>query len=243
MPHGARAWSNVGADELVYGLSDMAELAVRLGSPDAHNREGNVILLETFEHGLGGWLPAGYGTGAAVIVSAESYRSSGYACKLIAGSTDIAAAKIFRNLPLPVLGRYGLEISWRPEAHLARLLCRLAYIDGSQEHQYNWMYVVSGGLLQIQPAGGGWTTIASALNLVYSYAGFQTIKLVADLASLTYVRLILNEAEYDLSDYEPYSFANTDAPHVRADVVTYGDAGYNGYVYVDDVILTQNEPA
>lgn len=243
MAHGQRDWSNIGADEVVYGLADMAELAARLGSPDTHNREGNVICLETFEHGLGGWDRGLYGTGAAAEIVAERYRSSGYSCQLVAGSDGARQAKISRTYPLPVAGRYGLECSWRPGPDVELFSFWLAYLDGVVEHQYDVKYVVAGGVLNVKNALGVWTPFASGLNLTYLYAGFHTFKLVADIVAGASVRLIVNEAEYDLADYGSYDFANSDGPHLKTDVWIQGAAGKNGYVYVDDVILTQNEPA
>lgn len=242
MAHGQRDWSNIGAEEVVHGLADVGELAARLGSPVTHNREGNVVHIETFEYGVDTWHPTLYGTGAEIIVSAQKARTSGYSCKMIAGSDGTGAAKIFRSFPLPVLGNYGLELSWLPEQYSKWLLWGLDYHDGGYNHQYRALYRVDENDVQVKDENGNYQTVITGLDLSYTYADFHVIKMVVDLVNDEFLRLIINDVEYDLSDHPAYVFAEAAGPDLVAEIVLYGDAGHNGFSYIDDVILTQNEP-
>lgn len=221
---------------------DVGELAARLGCPSTHNREGNVVFIESFEHGLQGWSATGYGTGGEIIISAEKYRSSGYSAKLIAGSDGDKKAVIFRKFPYPTLGLYGLELSFLIEAHTDYVRWRLTHHDGTSEYQFTCEYDVDNRDLNIMDENGDYVTIDSDLYLNYGSAPFHTVKIVADLTTNEYVRAIVNDNEYDLSAYPGYPWAADDGAHVRTNIWIEGEAGHNGFSYVDDVILTQNEP-
>lgn len=221
---------------------DLAELAARLGSVVTFNREGSIVHIETFEHGIAPWNPTGYGTGSAVVQSSDTWRSSGYSCKMTAGSDGIAAAKIFRKFPYPQLGRYGLEFSWTHGQTPLYLQWRLFYHDGTNDHEFSCRYRTANKDLQVKDSDNVFYTFATGVDLMPGYAGFQSFKLVVDFVNDVYDRLIVNQAEYDLSAYKPYVFAASDAPSVRVDIDLWGHAGANDYSYVDDIILTQNEP-
>ena len=72
---------------------------------------------------------------------------------------------------------------------------------------------------------------------------WNTVKVVVDLDTLEYVRLILNEREIDMSGLNFYRWgvpgvANRDSVDI---MVMAGDDNC-GPIYADRVILTQNEP-
>jgi hypothetical protein len=57
------------------------------------------------------------------------------------------------------------------------------------------------------------------------------------------VRLIVNEREYDLSGLALLSDDSSDVPHLEISVTNQAQlGGENSLVYVDDVVVTQNEP-
>jgi len=80
------------------------------------------------------------------------------------------------------------------------------------------------------------------VDLTFGYWPMHTMKLVVDLNTDRYVRFILNETEYDLSAYSANTFANPDQPHLGVKAILYSTAGFNADCWVDDIILTQNEP-
>jgi len=243
MPHGARKWSNIGADKVVFGLTDMAEAVARLGSVDTHNREGNVIFIETFAHGLGPWEVGAWGSGAEVIISAQKYRSNGFSCKLVAGSDGSRAAQIARAFPYPTLGNYSFEFSVNLDDNCQYLIWTLAHRDGAHEHQYQCMYMPADKKIVVTIAGGSSVDAMTDVDLYTSYGLFHTIKIVADFGHERYLRLIVNDREVDLSANDEYVFANSAYPHVMVALTLYGNVASNATAFVDDVILKQNEPS
>lgn len=242
MAHGARKWSNVGAEDLVYGSQDMAELAARLGSPVTHNREGNILFMETFESGMQPWLPNMGGAGADILLSNLNYRTSGYSCKMVAGSDGDRWAQISRHFPYPVLGRYGLESSVLVDGYLEYLIWTLSRYDGHLAHQFQITYSPGDQEFWVTVPGGSAVDVATDIKLDEDYGLFHTIKLVGDFVTGNYVRLIINNAEYDLSAFSEHTFAAETNPYVFVVLTVQSLEGVNATVFVDDIIVTQNEP-
>lgn len=243
MVHGARKWSNVGADQVAFGLQDMGELAVRLGSPDSHNREGNVIWMETFEYGLGAWSVVAYPTdvdGQAEIDS-NFIRSSGYACRLTAGADIDDAIAITRRSPYPAVERYGLEYSLMVTDQQGQLWIMFTLLDGEASHEYTILVVPADEQIQIDDADLGMVTVVTGLDLAADYNLFNTFKVVFDLANDRYLRLIVNEREYDLSGYGCVVGTSLSSPRIDLEFQYINQATGESTVYLDDVILTRNE--
>lgn len=242
MTHGARDWSNIGPDEVVYGLNDMAELAARLGSPITHSREGNVIFVETFEAGLQPWNPTEEGAGTEIRISNENYRSSGYSCRMITGTGAGAHAVIYRRFPYPVILTYGLEFSVLLNGIYDELVATLEYNDGEVRHTFSIRYVRADEEIQIYNEAGAWVTVEEGVQLLSGYGLFHTFKLVVDLRTLAFCRLLVNHDVTDLGDYFAFDEENVQSPHILVSLDFITGEGYAPYCYVDDIILTQNEP-
>ena len=73
---------------------------------------------------------------------------------------------------------------------------------------------------------------------------FHTVKLVIDLAAKTYHRVAVNGVPIDSSSIVSPSLtrANTASPHIYGYVASVSEAGQNGDTYLDNYILTMNEP-
>ena len=242
MPRGAPDYSNVRVDNPLHRSDDMAELAARLGSPCTHNRGGNVIFIEDFERGIASWHKAAEGTGANAFITAEQARSGAFSCKLIGGKDGNKSMKINRKFPYPVLNRYGVEFSILFEAHTTAIHFALARHDGTNEHQFRIRYDPDDGTLKCYDGAAVFTQFADDVYLAQAYSPFNTFKLIVDLVNDRYGYLIVNERTFDLTEYEPYIFETPDSPNIRFDIILYSDTGYNGFSYIDDIIITQNEP-
>lgn len=242
MPRGAPDYSNVTAGTPLHRVDDLGELAARLGSPDTHDRTGFTVFVDTFKQGLSDWQIALAGTGAEVALVSSPFRSGPFSVKLLAGSDGGRSAKIFRKFPYPQLNKYGLEFSWKPDSHVEQLGATLIKHYGAYDYEFGLRYVVSTESLFIKGQDGAYHVIDNDLPLTFQYAPFHTFKIVADLETDEFVRLIVNENVYTDIPYSAWLYATDDGPNVRVDIYVIGDAAYNSLSYVDDVILTQGEP-
>lgn len=242
MPHGQRDWSNIGADETVHGIADMAELAARLGSPVTFNREGNVLYMDALENGLTPWATTTAGTGAEVIVSNAWHKLGDYSCKLVCGSDGGQIAKIDRWFPYPVLTKAGLELSFTLDAYIDIINIIFMLFDGTNRYQFYVKYDVDNTKIQIRTPSG-YVDVVTGLTLEVIGSGlFHVLKLVGDCNTKYYQRLIVNDTETDLTAYQAHSTADATSPSIQAWIEARGDAGQNAVMYVDDIIITQNEP-
>ncbi|GAG01299.1 unnamed protein product, partial [marine sediment metagenome] len=55
-----------------FPLSDIGELAVRLGSLCSYDRRGEVIFIDDFGHGVNGYVLSHVGTGGKILVTGEN---------------------------------------------------------------------------------------------------------------------------------------------------------------------------
>ena len=242
MVHGTRDWGITAGAATTYRLTDLAELAARLGSPVTHDRQGDVIFMDNFEDGLGKWEAASDGGGDSVGLSAARARSGWLSALLTSGSGAGRYAQIYRGVNLPVLSGLGVELSFSVPVALETLKLQLHILDGPNRYRFEVPYDDANNRLDRLNAAGGLTTVASGLVLAGWGRMFHTVKLVGDTLNGTYGRLIMNDTKHDLEEAEAFSGADSGDPRLELTVTLTGRSGYNDAVHIDDVIATQNEP-
>lgn len=219
-----------------------AELAARLGSPATFDRRGDVIWLDSFGNGLAAWKLTLYGDGASIAVSSSRARNGAFSCLLTAGDNGYHAAQILHYLPHPVLSALGFEFSFTYSDPFDYL-----WLDC-------WIYTISGdwgAILRLDPAAstlsyvgedGGYYDIATDITLLTQDYLFNTLKMVVDLETATLKRVMLNHRSFRLDGIPLFPLGIHEGPHVRLEIYLEGRSKSNDTCYIDDVIITQNEP-
>lgn len=241
MPHGTPDWWGTEPTETIYPLQDVGELAARLGSIDTFDRRGNVIWLSGFESGLGGFVPSTSGTGAAVVVSTTTARTGPYSCKLTAGSDVLELAAIQRFVSYPVLSRFGGEFAFTWDTGIDRLRNEMLVYDGSNLTTFSIRLDETNSKIYYLNSGGGWTEFAALPAWGTEADLFHVGKLVVDLDLGEYVRFILDDTEHDLSGNSGKAEVDATYPHINFSARLTGPGGTNPSIYIDDMIVTQNE--
>jgi hypothetical protein len=242
MPHGQRDWSNVGAEEFVHGLSDLAELAARLGSPVLFNREGQVLFLESFEYGIQAWTTATSGASADIFTSAGWNRTSGYSCKLVAGSDADKYAQISRFFPYPYVSKYGIEFAFVFDGDLDTLDLEIYLYDGSTLYHFGVRYDHGSSTLDLYTTGNDWSTQITGVSLLVTGSPYHILKVVFDMSTGLYTRLIVNDTETNIETVPAYSVADATGAQMKVVITNRSAGGSDRTVYVDDVIVTTGEP-
>ena len=235
-------WYNIKKQGAVSALGDLGELAVRLGSIVSFDRRGDVVWLDGFEEGKNKWVATTWGTGAAVGLDQNYARNGYWSLKLTAGKNGLARADVYRKLPRPIMSKMGFEVSFAFDTNLDNIRLLFDLYDGAYLHEPLATYDYANTRLRVRDEGGDWQDVATGVDVYESYYPFWTMKLVVDFAKQKYVRLIFNETEYDLSAYSYLYTEDTGNPLLRPGVQNNGIAAANAIVYLDDVIITQNEP-
>lgn len=243
MAHGTPDWGLTAGSATVYQLTDLAELAVRLGSPISHDRRGDVIWFDDFEAGIAKWLKVEPGSGGVVDLSALRSRVGRYSMRILPEASGSMYTEAQHFHVLPVVGRVGFESSWsRADGGLSPSM-RYEFYSGSQLLEFGLRYDDPAGALQYLDDTEAWVTFATIGALFEGAQLFQTAKFVVDLDAAAYVRAILNDVEYDLSAAAGFVQANATSQRIVTVLQAEDLTGSQTALYVDSVILTQNEPA
>jgi len=242
MAHGFPDWGIAAPKKTVYALQDMAEAVARLGSIVTFDRRGDVIRLDDFESGLVK-CELSIGAGGSIVACADTVRSGVLSAKLVTGAVSGRMCTITHHLPQPVLSRMGYEVSFAQLPSPGYIQWTLHLTIYSDIWYGLLRYVPIDRELLLYGSDGAWKTIDADLWLRSSKYLFHTVKIVMDFDTKYWVRAILNHKEYDLSAYElRHEFITLTEPWIYGGVqISTGDDAAKT-VYVDDVIITQNEP-
>ena len=242
MPHGQPDFGQYTQKITTYGLSDMGELAARLGSIDTFDRRGDITFLEDFESSLVKWDIIPFGVGAGAHISSEACRFGSLSAKLTTGNVIDDYIQIHHFSPYPVKSAIGAESSFTVNANLARIVLYLRVYDGTNLNESAFRYTPATGVLEYQDFTTGWTQLAAGVVLEALDHYFHLFKLVVDFSTGYYKRLIVNETEYDMSTLKYKIAADAGKPKLAAQFFIATAVNSNQSIYVDDFILTQNEP-
>lgn len=249
MPHGTPDWGLVGPKDTTYGLDDLAEAVARLGSPHLFDRRGDVLSITAWRHGLGEWEYTITGGGGAVCLATEHSRTGPYSIGLTAGNDPLLPTYLRLLLPYTVLSGYGLEFTFSESIFTAYHTSHIDIDDGADLWEFGlrvWRVTgnvaVWGYLVGTLPAVNNWHVIHTAGPMVLIDKPRHTCKLVADASTQRYVRFILNDHTQDLSMYTLARAASVGNTEMMASIWHHAEALKNPISYIDNVVVTQNEP-
>lgn len=242
MPHGTPDWGLVGTKDITYGLDDLGEHAVRVGSPHLWDRRGDVVYATSFREGLGMFRYAVSGAGGAVNLVTGHSRQGAYSIRLRTGSTVLRAASISLTLPFQDPSAVGLEFSFGAEESGSMLSAECQWLDGVNRYVARVIYDF--GLQQVRyfTAGSVWVVLAAGISRYNSDWPGHTMKMVFDMRSNDYVRFMLDELAWDMRGIPVQQTAIPWAPWWLFIIEHSYSLAFNYDAYVDNAIITQEEP-
>ena len=222
-------------------LADMAELAVRLGSIAIYDRRGREIELDDFESPFNHWYD-GSAAGASIQLSGDEARSGSQCMKLSIASSLFTPARMSKGFMLLPPMRQGIEISLaQPDTDTYFSMALVRWQADTSWHA-ELRIDFSNLTLSVRTGEVTYEDILTLEGLIKLPHYFYTLKLVADFITHKYARLVIGETEYDLSNYALYEGAASTVAYMRAEFVLGWLAGTDALIYIDDFILTQDEP-
>lgn len=242
MPHGTPDWGSGSPQTTVYAINDMAELAVRLGSPAIQDRRGNVVFMEDFEKGVGIWSTVTSGTGSEVKLVVGYGMRGRVSARLTCGSTAGAYAALYRRIEPVVPSLVGLEASLDLLQGDEEVIFRMQSHDGTYYSIYYLKYDHGTGKLYVRDETQTYQEIGDIGTPSASTSTMLTIKLVVDMVNYRYYRVIVSGREYDASAIDTYKSSSSYAFLTDVFIGNYRDTASSRTVVVDNVIVTQNEP-
>lgn len=242
MPHGTPDWGHVGPKSTTYGLDDMGELAVRLGSPVTYDRRGDVIWMSAFDVGIGDVFPREGVAGDDISLYVGYARQGPYCVRLTNNNISGSRCSVTKYIPYPVAAGIGFEYSFSLSADVLYLRNAIAGNDGVRNH-YGWVrYNHVDKTMEYLDENNAWQTFATGLMLEVSVIIVHTMKLVINFDEQKYVRCLLDDQEYDLSEYSYRVVGGVETQFLAGEVRLWAVANDTESLDVDVFILTQNEP-
>lgn len=243
MAHGTPDWGLVGPKVTTYGLDDLGEHAVRLGSPVTFDRRGDVIWWTDFRHGLGDVVPFGTAGRQTILVTGEPTRQGAFCLDLYWPGGAAGYSGVRKYLPYPVASLLAIEATFRVDHYNDYWRLELYVQRGARQMQAGLRYDYANDLLEVQIGFGVWQPIASGMNPAKLMLPLVTAKLVVDVSSDLYVRAIFNDTEYSIPTIGCYERGHVSARYADCRVIAQNVDEDEMHGYCDSIIITQNEPA
>lgn len=242
MPRGQPDYGIYTEADIAGGMSDVGEGAARLKSIDTYDRRGWVYYLDDFESPAFAW-GTGNAFGGSTPVHDSTYCVSGsQVVKLACDAAANAYSYITRYFGFIRTGRLGIEIKIQGDfTTTGYFQFLIEVLNGVTDYTGSIKYDGWTGTITLVHNGGS-TEVATGIYMDIGSTHFVPIKLVIDIDSGTFVRLIAGGKEYDLSAYDLVDGGATTNEVIQVKAYLKGRAAATSAAYLDDFILTFNEP-
>lgn len=242
MSHGAPDNYEVSPKSTVYRLDDMAELAARLGSPINFDRMGDVIAYEDFENGNVKTIFIGAGANAIKEITGKYAKTGGFSTWLRPHNIGENNCGITLYATPISTGKIGYEASFTGESDLSHIIMEVALYDKVHMVNVGIKYVHTEGYLYYKDNEGDYI-FTQNVEVIPEWKQFwNTIKFVIDLDIDEYVRVGINGKTYSLAGIALRKTDSPTSPQTASYFIVYNNNNRTCDVYVDNIILTQNEP-
>jgi len=227
----------------IFANIDEAELAARLGSLTTFDRRGNVVFYEDFEGTTLKWTKIDDGAGGSLDIVDTMSLTDDQSLKVTVGSGANKKTGILRRFQQIQLKQIGFEASFTWNANLDNF-AMWCYIYTGALYFYPFLDLdVAEGNLQISKAGGGFTVLDSAFSLRDDTQLFHTVKMVIDLDTGYWMRVMVDDTEYNASAVKLFDAADlVTKAHIRWALQYNTTNAAVQVVHLDRLIMTQNEP-
>ena len=235
-------WGALPTPLTVHEVTDLGELAARLGSVVTYHRAGIVVFVDDFSNGLNRWTTAIGGAGDVVDLSLVEGLSGPFSVRLLAASVVSPLAEIGLTLPRQIASRIGGELAFAIDATTSIIELTLNQYDGSNLLRATVRYSPVNETLQYLDSAGNYVTKQTGIALLTEANVWHRMKLVTDLENEEYVKVLLDDTAYSLTDVALRKTASALTERFSMLIWNRGRVGSSDTVYVDRVIVTQNEP-
>ena len=222
-------------------IGDLAELAARLGSPNTYDRRGTVVWMTDFSHGLQGSTPGTSDAECEYRISAERSHFGGYSLKLDP-SDEVGSYVEWGNIvQFLTTGKMGLEAIVSSGANPDAIRLKMYHQDGTTIQKAELNYDTESGDWTIRTGDTTWETVLTGFKIQQDATAWYSIKLIIDPETMKYVRMQVARQEVDISEHSIYNYGSGNLGQLICRVMVYGDATRHAAIWVDAVIVTQNE--
>ena len=243
MAHGKPDWGLVGPKYTTYGLDDLGEAVVRLDSPVAWDRRGDVIKMVDFECGLGDGLIQTSGAGGTYHRSTGHTWHGAYSLELVAGSDLARSAQFLVFMPRPSQGGLGYELWVTSHNDVEYQIMTYDYFYQNNRYSAGIRFINATNEFQYYDAAGAYVTFVTLPVYININYVFHIWKLVYNVSDGVYNRFILDGFSYPLTNIPVNIVTPLVGERVATQFQVTANGGTNPNCFLDNLIFTQNEPA
>jgi hypothetical protein len=223
----------------------LAELAVRNGSIHSFDRRGEIIFQDDFENSTNKWV-AGYVYPASCAISTHASLKKASSMELITRPILNDSVGVVHSEIHSALSRFGYEANFTINSQKGQYSMQLLASDGVNGYKYVFMYNRATKEYSYWNSSGAYTVFASDKVMapssdVYGYT-FNKVKLVADLITKKYARIIVNNESFEIPEVPCETLALLGFPYVSVNFASKATDASAITSYLGGVIITQNEP-
>lgn len=219
-----------------------AELAARFGALQRLDRRGNIQFVEDFSKGALSWSFGTWGTGAAAAIDPTTVLRGGYSVKLTAGDDGLHKARINRPIAYMPSSRVGAEVVFSLTGVTSQVFLWCMVYSGTKLYEVKVRYDCANTNLDIWDSGRDWTTVDASFELHPDNDLFHYLKVVWDMDTDTYVRVLVNGVETDLSAHALDASDLVHTPMMDLLFTNIGRVDVNDIVNLDSYVITNQEP-
>lgn len=222
-------------------LSDMGELAVRLGSPAVYSRQGSVIFQNCFEYGLS---PYNYETTQYpnVINLNSSYVDYGaYSLKMTLPYGGVTTARLGRKAIPVQLNKFGFEVGVCFVNLINKVDMRITHHHLGQ--QYAFRVLIYDELLKAEYAGADFALhkFADITKLSANAGTFRNLKFIVDLSTHKFHELHIDNDTHSIPSVDGIQSNTTLGEEVDTQFYFYEKTGVVTSIYLGHMIHTIDE--
>lgn len=240
MVHGQPDYGMYNLAQTIHRLADMGELAVRLGSINQFDRRGEQVWTDNFEAPVLKWTPNLLAGGNLPALSnVDFWMGQG---SVLFQSNAAGSSILMRDFPLIRTGKIGVEF-WVKLAILTPgyFQIHLLISDGTNESSAYLRLDNQAQTAQIN-TNLGWVTVSTRFSANPPIYIWTPVKIVANTDTDMYERLIIGSHEIDLTAHTLFTGGVTANEYLRVNFTMLDTAAGAISTYMDNFILTQNEP-
>lgn len=242
MSRGQPDFGQYAVKEISASISDMGEVAARLGSINIYDKRGEVVDFDSFEEPVLKWRLSDAVTGEIAFVT-DNCKSGSQALKLTRILNKPISVQVYKSYSILLSKRLGAEISFATLSPAADLRVEIKY---SYATGHLWASLKLDNVnhkLYVEDETWEYTEVSAIADLYNQAFYFYTLKLVVDFDTKEYVRLLFANQEYDLSGIRLGDTGISGNPDkVEVFIGMFSATNPEQYVVIDNYIMTQAEP-
>ena len=244
MVHGYHDYGLYASKATVAGLTDMAELAARLGSIVTYDRKGDVILLDDYEATTAHFRDSSIPLATAALDTTVAL--SGAQCvKFTTPAVSDRYAEISYVIPPCYISKHGIKVSistYELSSLEGYYQIFALFYDGTNSHTLSIRITPKEYKVELYTPTGYVTCISNLFIDTSLPTWWHNVKLVYDLDTGYYTRLLIDALSYDLSTYKYVKTADTTTTLFEVYFTLYPTNDNALVCYQEDFVYTINEP-